>query len=465
MHSSRASGHHLYSPSSLLGSGVRRSRLTRPLSSLLVPFFLFATPALAQDGGLEVEGSIRARVEAIEGQFRPSTADSGAFLLRTQLKVEYDAGAVRIGGEVQDARAYFQRKPSSVSTNEVNAIEPTQAYVIGEVGKNAELQLGRMTMDWGSRRFVSRQNFRNSTNAFTGARIDWRPAKGDSLTLFWVMPQDRLPKDEDGISENEVKLDRERIDQQFFGARLVKADVVGQVSAETYLYRLFERDAENFATRNRRLWTTGFRLLQAPKKGVVDFEVEAALQGGRARVSAAANDRTDLKVRAGFVHASVGYTFEAPWSPRLALAYDFASGDRPGGSYGRFDTLFGARVFEFGPSSLYGPVGRANLSAPEIRLEAKPDKRSDGYVAVRPLWLDSATDTFSSTGLRDATGATGRYAGTQFDLRARYWLKPDHVRLAAGAALLFKGSFLRDAPRAPENGDTRYGYLEVTYSF
>lgn len=439
--------------------------MIRFVVSALVQLCLMSAPAFANDGEFEVEGSVRARAEVIDGQFRPGATDTGALMLRTQLRAEYDAGPVRIGGEIVDARVYFQSEPSSIGTTEVNAIEPVQAYLIAEFGKNTELQLGRMTMDWGSRRLVSKQNFRNSTNAFTGARFDWKPAKGDGVTLFWTMPQDRLPNDRAGIVDDAIELDRERLDQQFFGARVTKAKVIGSVSVETYLYRLFERDAENFATRNRRLWTSGFRLIEAPKAGKIDFEVEAAWQGGTTRTSAAASDRTDVDVDAYFVHASLGYTFAAPWSPRLAIAYDRASGDRPGGSYNRFDTLFGARVFEYGPSSLYGPIGRANLSAPEMRLEVKPDKRWDGYVAVRPLWLDSAADSFASTGLRDAAGTSGRYAGTQFDARARYWLTPNRVRVAAGAAVLAKGGFLRDAPRAPDNGNTHYGYFEVTYGF
>lgn len=439
--------------------------MTRFAPSVLLPLCLLSAPAHADDGKLEVEGSLRARVEVIDGQFRPATADTGALMLRALLRAEYDAGPVRIGGEIQDARVYFERQPTSVGTTEVNTIEPIQAYLIGEIGKNAELQLGRMTMDWGSRRLVSRQNFRNSTNAYTGARFDWRPAKGDSVTLFWVMPQDRRPNDKEGILDNAVALDRERLDQQFFGARVVKADIVGRAALETYVYRLFERDGENFATRNRRLWTSGFRLLQVPKKGTLDFEVEAAWQVGTTRASASAGDRADLGVDAGFVHAGVGYTFDAPWSPRVAIAYDYASGDRRGGSYGRFDTLFGARVFEFGASSLYGPIGRANLSSPELRLEVKPNKRWDGYVAARPLWLDSTTDSFSSTGVRDVAGTTGRYAGTQFDARARYWLKPGSVRLSAGVAVLAKGRFLKEAPRAPDNGDTRYAFFEATWGF
>lgn len=442
-----------------------KDSMIRSMIPALVPLCLVSAPALADDGKLEVGGSLRARVEGIDGQFRPAATDTGALMLRAQLRAEYDAGPVRIGGEVQDARVYFQREPSSIGTTEVNALEPVQAYLIGEIGKNAEVQLGRMTMDLGSRRFISRQNFRNSTNAYTGARFDWRPAKGDSVTLFWVMPQDRLPNDRDGIVDDGVELDRERLDQQLFGARIAKAKVIGSVAVETYVYRLFERDAENFATRNRRLWTTGLRVLEAPKKGEVDFEVEAAWQGGTTRASAAASDRTDIDVDAGFVHAGLGYTFAAPWSPRVAVAYDYASGDRRGGSYGRFDTLFGARVFEYGPSSLYGPIGRANLSSAEARLEVKPNKRWDGYFAVRPLWLDSAVDTFSSTGLRDATGASGHYAGTQLDLRARYWLKPDRVRLSTGVAMLAKGRFLKEAPRAPDNGDTHYGFFEITWGF
>ena len=39
------------------------------------------------------------------------------------------------------------------------------------------------------------------------------------------------------------------------------------------------------------------------------------------------------------------------------------------------------------------------------------------------------------------------------------------ARLDSGVAYLFKGSFLRDAPNAPLDGGTRYGYLDLTFSF
>lgn len=421
--------------------------------------------ALGASDKLLIEGSIRARFEVIDGQFRPGIADSSALLVRSILRAEYDAGGVRLGGELQDARVYLAQQPSSVGTTEIDTFEFIQAYVVGEIAEKAEVKLGRMTMDWGSRRLVSRQNFRNSTNAFTGVRFDWQPAKGNAVTLFWTMPHERLPNDKIGLQKNKFTNNMESLDLQFFGARAETANVLPTVAVETYLYRLAEQDSQTFLTRNRRLWTGGLRLLKAPKPGQFDVEVEAILQGGTSRASLRASDTTDLDVEAYFIHASVGHTFDASWSPRLVLSYDRASGNRPNGKFGRFDTLFGARVFEYGPSSLYGLVGRANLSSPEARLEVKPDKKWDGYFAVRPLWLESATDTFSSSGLRDESGLSGRYAGTQFDARARYWVIPGRVRAAAGAVLLAKGRFLETAPRAPENGNTHYGYTEVTVSF
>lgn len=417
------------------------------------------------DGPFQISGSIRARVEGIDGQFRPSIDDTAALLLRADLLAEYDAGPVRIGGELQDARVYFEHRHSSAGTTEVDALEPVQAYLVAELAKGTELKGGRFTLDLGSRRLISRQNFRNSTNAFTGARFDWHPAKGDGVTLFWTMPQNRLPSDIDGIQDNAIELDKETTALQLFGGDAAKTRAIGNAGLEAYAYRLVERDTPDLPTRNRRLWTIGARLYQPPRKASVDFDVEGAWQSGHERGSTASSDVADLDVSAYFVHASAGYTFAARWSPRVAISYDAASGDGPGGHYARFDTLYGARAFEFGPTSFYGAVSRANLSSPEIRLEVKPDKRWDGYVAARALWLAKARDSFAGTGVKDANGQSGRYAGVQIDGRARYWLVPDKVRLGAGAALLAKGRFLTDAPNAPRDGDTHYGYFEVNYSF
>lgn len=430
---------------------------------LMATALLSGAPVRAEDGKLDVDFYLRARVETIDNQFRPNApTNDTALLLRTQIAAEYDAGPIRIGGEIIDSRAYFQRRHSTASTTEINALEPVQAYIRSDFSNVATATLGRFAINQGSRRLIARSAYRNDINAFTGARLDLKDKAGDQALLFWTLPQTRLPDDIDGLNSNAVELDRERIGLQFFGASATTRRLGGAATLEVYLYRLAEHDAPGILTRDRRLWTPGLRLYRAPAAAKTDFELEAAWQGGTERGSTRADDLTDLPVSAWFAHAHVGHSFTTRWSPRLVAQVDIASGDGRSRTYGRFDPLFGARVFEFGPSSLYGPVSRSNLVGAEARVEVTPDKRWDGYLAAGPLWLYSRTDSFSGTGVRDPAGKSGSYAGTQVDLRARYWITPKHVRLALGYANLFKGAFLEHAPGAPATGDTHYGFGEVT---
>jgi hypothetical protein len=428
--------------------------------------------ALDAPDNLKLSGTFRVRIEGIDDQFRPAPApESDRFLsIRTTLFAEYDANPVKIGAELFDSRGYLEKAKSTVGTTEINAFELGQAYIgldLGSTlgpGSKASLTAGRFTMVDGSRRLIARNQFRNTINAFTGVRFDWQDSAKDTLRLFWTMPQYRLPDTTADIQDNKVEWDRESPDLQFFGGSFTKAGVFGG-TVELYGYGLTERDSPELQTKNRHLFTPGIRVARSPKTGRFDYEFEGIYQTGHERATTAANDTTDLDVSAYFVHAEVGRSFAGAWKPRVALQYDRASGDGPGSGYSRFDTLFGARRGEYGPTSLYGAVQRANLSAPGVRLEVTPGKRWDAFVAYKALWLDDATDSFASTGVRDKTGASGKFAGHQVEARVRYWLIPKIARLDSGVAYLFKDSFLRDAPNAPLDGDTRYGYLDLTFSF
>lgn len=428
--------------------------------------------AVGAPDNLKLSGTFRIRIEGIDNQFRPARiAESDAFVsMRTTLFAEYDAHPVKIGAELFDSRGYVEKKTSSVGTTEINAFELGQAYIGADLGNalgkgtTSSLTVGRFTMDIGSRRLVARNQFRNTINSFTGVRFDWQDAGKDTLRLFWTMPQYRLPDQTAQIQDNDVKWDRESTDLQVFGGSFSKAGVFGG-TLEIYGYGLTERDSPKLQTRNRHLFTPGVRLARGAKPGRFDYDFEGICQTGHERATTGAADRTDLDVSAYFVHAEVGRSFTGSWSPRVALQYDRASGDGPSSSYNRFDTLFGARRGEYGPTSLYGAVQRANLSSPGVRLEVTPDKRWDGFVAYRALWLENATDSFASTGVRDRTGRSGTFAGHQVEARVRYWVIPKIARLDGGVAYLFKGSFLQNAPNAPDDGDTRYGYLDLTFSF
>ena len=450
------------------------------LSAAALPVLLYAIPAVAHpdDGNgksdvkFTIDASARARIEAIDGQFRPATSPDDVFVsFRTTVAARLDMGDFALGGEIVDARGYAESDKSSVKTTEIDALEPVQAYAayrlrdVAQKGDTLTATLGRFSLDIGSSRLVGRTDFPNTVLSYLGAMGEWRTKGKDRFVLFWTEPFTALPDDAGAIHHNGFKFDRAAGNMTFFGTSGTVAEAFKNVSLEIYGYRLVEEDRPGRLTRDRHLSTFGTRIRRAPAKGKFDFEAEGALQRGTARATTAANDIKDLEVQASFGHAEAGWTAAKGWMPRISAMFDYASADGAKSSYGRFDTLFGARRADFGPVALYGPIGRANLISPGAGFEAKPSKRFDLMAAVRGLWLADATDAFASTGVRDKTGASGRHAGTQIEARARRWLIPDRLRLEAGAAYLAKGHFLRDAPNAPKTGDTRYGYMDLAVSF
>jgi Alginate export len=427
------------------------------------------TTEQAPDNPLTLSGSVRARFETISGQPRPGFNDSDdLFNLRTIITAQYDdGGPLRFGAELYDSRVYGSDPGTPVTTSEVNTFELLQAYVATSIdapfgkGTEIDLQAGRFLLNLGSRRLVAADDYRNTTNGYTGLRADITAPDGINATLIYTLPQLRLPDDLAALRDNDVEFDRESFDLFLWGGLVAKKRALGDAMAELYFYHLGERDAPGRPTRNRSLDTVGLRFIREPAAGKWDYEVEAIYQIGQARDGlAAASPMRDIS--AWFVHADAGYSLGPS---RLSFEFDYASGDKGGGRNNRFDTLFGLRRAEFGPSGLYSAIGRANILTPAIRFESTTSKRFDWFATYRPMWLASRADSFSTSGVRDAAGRSGRFAGNQVEARARYWLAPQKLRFELTAALLFKGHFLERAPNAPRNGNTRYLSLNLTGSF
>ncbi len=390
--------------------------------------------------------------------------------LRTNLLAEYRHQAVRIGGELFDSRVWGNDAGTPVTTNEVNALEPVQAYIAadfdGAFGKGSKLTVtaGRMTLNLGSRRLIAADDYRNTTNGYTGIRADIAAPQGWKGTLIYTLPQIRLPDDNAGIRDAKVRFDKESFDLVLWGGQVSKAKAIGPATVELSYFHLGERDAPDRATRDRSLDTFGGRIIAEPRSGRFDYEVEAYYQLGHVSGSLAANAARQA-VEANFVHADVGYTFQTAWKPRLSVEFDRASGDRLGGKYGRFDTLFGMRRADLAPAGLYNAVARANITTLGVRIEATPSKRLDWFAAYRPTWLAADEDSFSTTGVRDASGRSGDFAGHQLEARVRYWLVPARLRFEFDGLILAKGRFLEEAPNAPAGRWTKYGSFNLTASF
>lgn len=437
------------------------------VSATLCPASGAQTPS---DQGFSLSGTTRLRVEAIDGQARAGVNTSDRLVnLRTTVMAQYREGPLRAVAELWDSRVYGDNPGTPLSTGEVNAVELVQAFVAaslpGTAGKGsaATLQAGRFVLNLGSRRLVAADDYRNTTNGYTGLRADLTWRTGWSTTLVYTLPQQRRPDDRASLDRNAVAPDREGFDLVLWGGLLSRARALGPVMAEASFFHLGERDTPGRPTRDRSLDTLALRLQRDPAAATIDGEVEGIVQRGTISASTApAAPR--LPVRAWFVHADGGYTFADRWRTRLSLEYDHASGDKPGGAFGRFDTLFGMRRADLAPAGLYNAIQRSNVISAGVRVETQPGRRTDAMATIHPMWLAAREDAFSSTGVRDASGRSGSFAGTQLDARLRH--QPlDWLRLEADMVILAKGRFLREAPNAPAGRWTRYLSLNATASF
>lgn len=429
----------------------------------------------------------RSRYEGLSDPFRTANAGKAytdVLAMRTLLhaKVKLPEG-FSVGAEIMDSRAFLD-SDTVLNTTTVNPVELLQGYVRydGEHrGGKLRARAGRLTMDVGSRRFVARNRYRNTINGFTGIDLDWhgKGAKaGQNLRAFFTLPVQREPNPQSArnrrrrLSNDDVVFDREDFDNLFWGV-FAAGDFesflgLEGVRGEIYLFGLHESDSGSRPTRNRNLYTPGFRLFRKKAKEVVDFQIEATLQAGQSRTSASSTSEKDHL--SGFVHGTVGYTFDAPATPRVAFQFDYASGDSsPGdGTNERFDTLFGARRFEFGPTGIYGPFARANLITPGLRAEIKPCDGVTAFAMARTFWLASKTDGWTTSGVSDPLGESGDHIASQIEFRVRWRIVPETVLLEAGYAHLFAGEYIdSDSGSSNSNrqGDSDYFYTQAKFNF
>ncbi len=224
-------------------------------------------------GSFTLSANSRARVEIIDNQARAGfERDDTLVTFRTIITAAYDAGPVDFGAELRDSRAYSISPRSPVGTGEVNALELVQAYVRADLGGTlgAKAQAGRFVMDIGSRRLVADDDYRNTSNGFTGLRIDLAPAKRFSAMIFYTLPQVRLPLGGAALRGNQVQIDRESFDLRFWGVSATRRRALGPFDVDAAYLRFDERDRPGEPTRNRHLTTLSARLFKAPARGTWD---------------------------------------------------------------------------------------------------------------------------------------------------------------------------------------------------
>ncbi len=415
----------------------------------------------------------RTRYETMDGRFN-ANAKGGDQQIPLQLDVALEArwGQWRLGGEFLDARQLGADSGSGVNNTHVDMADFIQGYIawanqnVNYSGLGLEVVAGRQTLNLGSRRLVARNVFRNTINSFTGGKLRITDYSHWQFTGFVTMPVLRDP-----LTSAEILSDVDRFDEEdshtlFSGGFFEWNNLAWNINSELYLYHLDEGDNPDIQTRNRRYFTPGGRLFLKPTKGKFDFQVESIGQFGTVRATTNAKDGKNLDHEAWMQHIDIGYTFEMPWTPRFAFEYDYASGDKNpnDGKDQRFDTLYGARRFEYGPTGIYGAFARTNVNTPGYRINLAPRKDVQLMLSHRAFWLAESKDSWGGTGLQDKTGSSGSYIGQQLELSARYDFNSS-LNFETGWTHLFKGEFAKNAPSAPNGQDVDYFFVQSLLRF
>ncbi len=413
--------------------------------------------ALSPPEGFSIGLVHSSRFESINNNPRAgSSPDDGMIVMRTLLDTRYRRGGFEAQLEIYDARQQLAADDAFVTNTAFNALEVLQAALRFDLPQGGDIRFGRLATDWGSRRFLARNRFRNAINTFDGVEWNQPLASGATLRLLSSRVVRRLPADRVGLLDNARITDESSAAQKFHALGYTLPPSAAPFDIDLFYFNLHERSRPQLSTRDRRIHTAGFRLRKPAASGELDFEVESMLQRGDSRGSSTAFSPL-LEHRAFFHYAALGYSF--PNSLRAVLEIDYASGDEDplDRENGRFDSLFGVTTFEFGVVGMYQPFSRSNLLTPGIRLFAEPRPDLNIMASYRHFWLAEARDTWGRTRLRDRSGQSGDYLGRHLELRIRWDILPGNLRLDTGAILL-NAEGLSDKR-------TRYGFVGAVLTF
>jgi hypothetical protein len=435
-------------------------------AAFVAPLVSVGTAAAQSENGFDFGGTQRTRYETLDPQFRAGFSNSDQTVaLQTTLAFNWRRDAWLVGGEIMDSRGYGNDLGSFANGTTANALEPIQAYVAWRHAAST-FRLGRVAQDLGKRRFVARNRYRNTINTFTGIDWSWTGDGGRAARAFYWVPMRILPFDQASALDNEYELDKGLRGSSITGFFYQFPTFANQHRLESYVFDA-EAKLRNDPAAAYDLVTLGARAYLAPKAKQWTYEVEAVLQEGESGGTVRGVARSDLDHQASFLHFEIGYQFDAPWAPNLMFQYDRATGDEDpaDAKIERFNTLFGARRFDFGPTGIYGIASRSNIDSPGVRLTLRPGAKWQAMFSYRVLQLEAPRDAWIGSGWRDTTGAAGDAIGDHLEGQLTWAAIPDRLSFETGFGQLWAGRFAEQTAGAAFRGDPQYYYVALTTTF
>jgi hypothetical protein len=146
---------------------------------------------------LDIEFSHRMRYESLTNNFRKGEDETvNGLALRTRLRVGADWNMFRVLLEAQNSSDVQEQGATDATLNSslLSQDRLLQGFLamkfdnVFDTGLRTDVHLGRMTMDFGNRRLIARNDFRNTTNTFEGAHWNLAEEQVWRTRAFFVKP-------------------------------------------------------------------------------------------------------------------------------------------------------------------------------------------------------------------------------------------------------------------------------------
>lgn len=397
---------------------------------------------------LRFSGEYRARAEGfIGGGFKADNED--AYLLsRLRLNMFIAPESwLKFGFQAQDARVFWKNQNPAAPPYH-DTMDLRLGYVeIGDVEKmTIGVRAGRQELAFGDERLVGNVNWVNTARSFDALRGTYRH-DGYRVDLFAASV----------VNARDGEFDESANGNYLYGIYGGMTKLVPQATVEPYF---FWRRSSGLTTEAglpgiSNFGTVGLRFVgKLPANW--DYGVEMDRQAGSLGADS---------IGAWAGHWILGRTLPAAhFHPRIALEYNYASGDDnpTDGHRSTFDQLYPTGHDKYGMAD---QVGWKNIRNARASLELKPGKKWTAVGRYDAWWLadthDALYNAASAVVARVAAGTAGRFVGQELDGAVAYNFSRQ-FQFGGGYGHIFPGTFLDNATPGKSYS---YPYVSTTFVF
>ncbi|SMG60501.1 Alginate export [Paraburkholderia susongensis] len=393
---------------------------------------------------LSLGANLRERVESNNAPlFGIGSAQSNTYLLQ-RIEVHADAHLAdhwQFFVQLADARAFGKNTVTPVDKNPLDLEQAFVTYTGALGGGTFKFRVGRQEMAFDLQRFVSVRDGPNVRQAFDALWADYEYHKWRFIAYATQPVQNRDATVFDDVSNRDITFSGVRFERQSVGP----GDLSGYWSRYN---RSNAQYLDAHGPERRDVWD----LRYTGTHGRFDWDAEGMLQTGTVGNST---------IGAWAIGSIAGYKLDMPWSPRIGLQFDAASGDRhPGdGRVGTFNPLFPNGYY----FTLAGYTGYSNLIHVKPSITLKPTANLALLGALGFQWRETTGDAVYQQGNQVVPGTAGKgslWTGMYVQLRADWTIAANLI--GSIEAVHFQvGNTIRQA--GGHNAD--YAGIELKYGW